>query len=437
VPGRRRRPSCPSARSRRSRPVGGLQDYLIVHYLGDAPGGPAVDGLRLWAFGDVSQAVIAERGEDYPGELTWNGEDDYGPFRYIETDTTDGANQDVGFIVVDTATGQKVGTEADRVVDPSVTPEVWVRPDSATTFTSQAAAQGFATVHYQRPDGDYTGWGLHIWGDAAAEGVATEWTSPRQPDGVDEFGAYWNVPVDDVDAALNFIIHKGDDKAQAADQTFVPADQPAAWVVQGDETTHPTRAAALDLAVIHYTRPGGDYDGWGLHTWTGSANPTEWTSPLEPVRTDRFGVVFEVPLVDGATSLSYILHKGDEKDLPDDQVLDLVTIGHEVWIISGREGYLLPVQVGAAEPGDLGTEQAQWLTRDIIAWDVEDPAAEYSLHTSADGGLELVTGGVGGGDSIELEFLSEDLPAELAAGTRTWRPTRRCVCRRTSTSPRR
>ncbi len=86
-----------------------------------------------------------------------------------------------------------------------------------------------------------------------------------------------------------------------------------------------------------------------------------------------------------------------------------------MWILAGQEGYLLPVQKGgSAEPGDFGLEQAHWLTRDLIAWDVADAEAAYALHTSADGGLELVPGGVGGGETAELEWVSGDLPAELA-----------------------
>ncbi len=398
-------------------PVGGLQDHLVVHF----PKTANVDDLSLWTFGDIAPGLMT--GRTYPDGLDWNGEDDYGVFRSIPVDTSDGRNQDVGFIVVDSA-GNKIGTNDDRFADPSRTPEIWLRPDSAEIFTSQAAAQGFATVRYSRPDGAYDGWGLHLWGDALAPGVATEWTAPKAPDGIDEFGAFWKVPVDDVDAALNFIVHKGDLKDPGPDQTFVPAEQASAWVVSGDPTVHATRAAALDLAVIHYNRPAGDYgdygssdfaDFWGLHVWTGAATPTQWPAPIKPVRTDRFGVVFEVPLAAGATTLNYILHKGDAKDLPEDQVLDLAGTGHEVWVLAGRPGYLLPVErTAATEPGDLGLEQAHWLTEDLIAWDVEDAAATYALHTSATGGLELVPGGVGGGQRTVLEWVAGSLPAELA-----------------------
>jgi alpha-amylase len=50
-----------------------------------------------------------------------------------------------------------------------------------------------AIVHYRRPAGDYgtppNGWGLHLWGDAIADGGATDCAAPRQRTGEDAFGA--------------------------------------------------------------------------------------------------------------------------------------------------------------------------------------------------------------------------------------------------------
>ena len=35
-------------------------------------------------------------------------------------------------------------------------------------------------------------------------------------------------------------------------------------------------ALANDTARIHYHRPRGDYDGWGLHAWDGAVKETAW-----------------------------------------------------------------------------------------------------------------------------------------------------------------
>jgi len=76
-----------------------------------------------------------------------------------------------------------------------------------------------ALLYYKRTDENYSGWGLHLWNDAAAgcdglaEGVATEWSSPRLPDGVsDTYGAYYFIPMREAGNCLNFIMHNGDEK---------------------------------------------------------------------------------------------------------------------------------------------------------------------------------------------------------------------------------
>ena len=49
----------------------------------------------------------------------------------------------------------KDGTEADRAFNPAATPEIWLKQDDATIYTSQADAQGYVTIRYHRDDGDY------------------------------------------------------------------------------------------------------------------------------------------------------------------------------------------------------------------------------------------------------------------------------------------
>ncbi|CAM5406875.1 1,4-alpha-D-glucan glucanohydrolase OS=Streptomyces fumanus OX=67302 GN=GCM10018772_00590 PE=3 SV=1 [Streptomyces fumanus] len=77
---------------------------------------------------------------------------------------------------------------------------------------------------------------------------------------------------------------------------------------QGEETVTTERPAYppqdTAKAVLHYHRADGNYDGWGLHVWSGAAQPTDWSKPLMPVKTDPYGAVsLEVPLTEGATSL--------------------------------------------------------------------------------------------------------------------------------------
>jgi hypothetical protein len=102
-----------------------------------------------------------------------------------------------------------------------------------------------------------------------------------------------------------------------------------------------------DTAVLHYHRHSGDYDGWGLHVWTGYDGEVIWEKPLPPSGKDDFGIYFDVPVAAGAPGLGYIIHRGDEKDLWDDQYLDFAEYGREAWIIQNTPGY-----VDAPEPAE-------------------------------------------------------------------------------------
>ena len=78
-----------------------------------------------------------------------------------------------------------------------------------------------AVIHYKRADGNYDGWGLHIWNndtcdsiaDSALEGVS--WGAPFLPTEIsNEYGAVYKLPLKaGHSSCMNFIVHKGNDKA--------------------------------------------------------------------------------------------------------------------------------------------------------------------------------------------------------------------------------
>jgi glycosidase len=101
-----------------------------------------------------------------------------------------------------------------------------------------------AVIHYQRADGDYTGWGLHLWGDAIADGVATDWGAPRPPDTTGSSGAVFRIPLKDDTKPVNFIVHQpgGDNvpttREPGGDRSFVPADHPEIWLKDNDPNVY-------------------------------------------------------------------------------------------------------------------------------------------------------------------------------------------------------
>ncbi|MEU9237706.1 pullulanase-type alpha-1,6-glucosidase [Streptomyces subrutilus] len=281
--------------------------------------------------------------------------------------------------------------------------------------TPTATQRDYAVVHYNRPDGDYTDWRLHAWGDIA-EGEATPWPDGHAFTGRDAYGAFAYVKLKPGASSVGYlVIDKDGNKDVAADRTIDVTRTGEIWLEQGKEPARTERPAYppqdTSKAVLHYQRPDGAYEGWGLHVWTGAANPTDWSKPLLPARTDAYGAVYEVPLAAGATSLGYILHKGDEKDLPSDQSLDLKATGHEVWMLGGKEKYLLPQPAGSAAALDLTKAQAVWIDRDTLAWNAPAAAASAQLLASRDGAVKAENGTLREGGARWLRLNRTELTA--------------------------
>jgi alpha-amylase len=161
------------------------------------------------------------------GPWTAIGTDDSSPVYTAFDDTTGLAN------------GSVVRYRAVLTYAPGRTVESATR--SVTVVTEPVTT---AVVHYLRPAGDYDSWGLHLWGDAIADGVATAWDAPRQRDGVDSFGAVYRIPLKDDTKPVNFIMHQPsgdtvpDTREPGGDRSFVPLEHPEIWLVQGDPTVY-------------------------------------------------------------------------------------------------------------------------------------------------------------------------------------------------------
>ncbi|WOX24747.1 pullulanase-type alpha-1,6-glucosidase [Streptomyces solicathayae] len=333
------------------------------------PDGQVSAGVRG---GGLNRVVFAAQQGDGPWKVL--GSADHAPYQ-VSHHITAAAGTPVRYkaVVVDSAgrTASALAGTTAPPVPPAEKPVAVQRP--------------YAVVHYQRPAGDYAGWTLK------ADGKEAAFT------GRDAYGAFAWVPVAEGASSVAYTVEK-DGTADGPQRSISLGRTGQVWITQGaagqadsaPDGAYPPQDKGK--AVVHYNRPDGDYDGWGLHTWTGAAQPTDWSKPLMPVRVDAYGAVYEVPLSPGATSLSYILHKGDQKDLPTDQSLDLATYGNEVWLLAGKPGYLLP-QTGGTPSLDLGKAEAQWIDRNTVVWKVKaTDATSQQLVYAADGGITVTDG---------------------------------------------
>ncbi len=104
---------------------------------------------------------------------------------------------------------------------------------SETTGEVKPVPEGHVRIHYYRFDDNYSDWGLHVWGNGY-DGPKVSWDSALSPAGRDDFGVYWDVPYAG-SGDLNYIIHKGDTKDVAEDQSVPnPGENKEIWVVSSN-----------------------------------------------------------------------------------------------------------------------------------------------------------------------------------------------------------
>jgi len=258
-------------------------------------------------------------------------------------------------------------------------------------------------VHYARPDGEYAAWWLHTWGDLAA-GQSDGYPGGAPFVGEDSYGrfAWVRLAPDARNVGFLLVDHAGA-KDVDQDRHVDPSISPEIWLRPGDleiYTFSPDLSETDEgIAVIHYRRPGGDYAGWGLHAWEGTPKKPVWDRPIHPASYDAFGAVFRVPVRSDAAGLRFVLHRGEVKDLPDDQRLDL-TVAREAWLLAETVAPLCP-DVGTLGPElDPARQLAVFLDRTTIAMPERfaERAAGFALVGSAGGSARRV------GDELVGEF---------------------------------
>ncbi len=129
---------------------------------------------------------------------------------------------------------------------------------AGTTVTSAVRSVRYAgppvtvaTLHYLRPAGDYTDWGLHMWGDAVDPAVLAQiaWDKPWPLTRVEGGWAEYDIPLVDDTKPVNFIMHlpNGDTvpttREPGGDRSFLPINTPNVWIVQGDPTVYTSQPA--------------------------------------------------------------------------------------------------------------------------------------------------------------------------------------------------
>ncbi|GIF21355.1 pullulanase-type alpha-1,6-glucosidase [Actinoplanes tereljensis] len=273
-----------------------------------------------------------------------------------------------------------------------------------TAPTAARSRSQWLVVHYARPDGEYSAWWLHAWGDLAP-GQDTGYPGGAPFAGEDAYGRFAWVRLAEGARDVGFVlVDHASVKDVDEDRHVDPSITPEIWLRPGDpgiyfEPPTPVPAAEHDDVVIHYRRAAGDYAGWGLHAWEGTPKKPVWDQPIHPGTYDSFGAVFRVPVRPDAAGLRFVLHRGDTKDVADDQRLDL-TVAREVWLLAGTVAPVRP-DLGTLGPElDPARQLAVFLDRTTIALPegFAERATTFTLVGSANGTVRRA------GDELTGEF---------------------------------
>ncbi|HEX3765365.1 MAG TPA: pullulanase-type alpha-1,6-glucosidase [Kofleriaceae bacterium] len=323
------------------------------------------------------------------------------------------------------------------------------------------------TVHYNRPDGQYAGWGLHVWqvNDASqflADYPGVTFPQPLLPAGFDDYGAVFQIAAANFTApgaaGFGFIVHNGNTKDPDPDRFWSFAGGGEIWLRSGDPTifTANPLATTPDLTTVrvHYKRFDADYAQWGLHLWATSGldvsrlpglHIDDFASPVPlsampgfAAQPDGSEVTFDLPVLNptgdaSRTALEFIIHgmptnpnggvnnkDGWSANIHVNYAALEVTAGPgggvgEIWLVQDTpQVFTSAPNLRSASTIDA---RAVWLTRSLIRWPRADTAGAFRLYHAATGQIIARQGApvTGADGALALTVSTAPLPAAIAA----------------------
>jgi pullulanase len=325
------------------------------------------------------------------------------------------------------------------------------------------APSGPVKLHYQRADGNYADFGLHVWQVNAANAYIADypgvsWTAPLPPAGSDAYGIYWLIDpaLFRADASgFGFIVHKpaAEGDPPGLDRLWRFADGGELWLKSGEATvyrTNPDALASLDLTTlrVHYQRPDGNFTPWGLHLWDISRidaarlpgltlnvweNPVRFAAMPNHAAVSANEVVFDLPVLNprddaSRSAVEFIIHgtpdnpnggSGNKDGWTDNIRIDYANVSAvngvaHIWLVQDTPTvFYREPDLRQASTTDA---RAYWLTDRLIQWPKAGASGVFKLYHSARGQIVATTdAAVSGADgAIDLQVFSGSVPADVA-----------------------
>ncbi|OMD42841.1 pullulanase [Paenibacillus odorifer] len=206
---------------------------------------------------------------------------------------------------------------------------------------------GHIRVHYKASD--YTDKGLWLWGDVVTPSVDWAMGATPFPDGqIDSFGVYVDVPIKDGAKKISFIALKRASGAKDGGDKNFSINTPQTnevWITEGSDVVTPYEPVKLpeNTVRIHYMRSDTNHDQYGLWLWDDVSTPSDtlgsWPTPATPFQVDQkdnFGAYVDVPLIEGAKKIGFIVMKPSNGDKDgDNKTFSLLDRYNQLWVKEG------------------------------------------------------------------------------------------------------
>ncbi|SHG17029.1 pullulanase [Ornithinibacillus halophilus] len=219
------------------------EDTLRVHYQRDDNN---YTDLGLWLWEDV----------EFPSENWPSGGTpfvdsqitEYGA--YVDIPLQSDA-QKVGFLVLNTVTGDKDG--GDKFVElfsPEIN-EVWITQgsDDVSLVAPVDLPENTIRIHYERDDQNYDGWSAWTWGDVAAP--TDGWPDgAHDPSGIDKFGAYYDIELAEGAEQIGFLFVNKNSGEQTGDYQFSMLEYKQIFITDGDDQVYTNPYGSVPVALL-------------------------------------------------------------------------------------------------------------------------------------------------------------------------------------------
>ncbi|WP_245308174.1 pullulanase [Halalkalibacter urbisdiaboli] len=194
--------------------------------------------LSLWMWDDVANPPTT-----WPSGVPFIEQqvDSYGA--YLDIELTENA-QKIGFLVVNSQTGEKDGGDKVFTITSPDMNEIWIRQGSDDVFTYEPVdlPENTVRIHYDRADHNFANLGVWVWGDDVVS-PSDDWPSgaiPFTDQQMDRYGAYVDIKVKEGAKNIHFLIVNRETEAKDGDnKTFSLVDRyKRLWIKNNDDTVY-------------------------------------------------------------------------------------------------------------------------------------------------------------------------------------------------------